>query len=458
MANTKYLTTPIQTTTMPPGVPYIVGNEAAERFSFYGMRAILVVFMTQYLLNANGQADHMTDPQARQWFHLFVASAYFFPLLGAIVADAFLGRYMTIMSLSIVYCLGHLALAINDTRLGLGIGLGLIAIGSGGIKPCVSANVGDQFGLLNQHLLGRVYSWFYFSINLGSAISMLLIPVLLKRYGPHVAFGTPGLLMLIATWIFWLGRKKFVHIPPSGKKFVEEIFSRDGLKALANLLPIYVFIALFWSLYDQSSSAWVEQAKNMNLHLFGHDWQPEQIQAANPILILIYIPLFTYVIYPALNKFFPLTPLRKMSIGFFFAVASFLVPAWIEARIGAGFKPTMAWQLLAYTFLMASEIMVYATGLEFSYTQAPKKMKSMIMSFFLATNSAGNLFTAAVNRFIQKPDGTASLTGPNYYLFFAALMFVASVAFIFVAMRYKGDTFIQGTGNTEKEAAAAQPS
>lgn len=458
MANTKYLTTPVQTTKMPPGVPYIVGNEAAERFSFYGMRAILVIFMTEYLMKANGQADHMTDPEARQWFHLFVASAYFFPLLGAIIADAFLGRFMTIMSLSIVYCLGHLALAMNDTRIGLAIGLGLIAIGSGGIKPCVSANVGDQFGPMNQHLLTRVYSWFYFSINLGSAISMLLIPVLLKRYGPHVAFGTPGLLMLMATWIFWLGRKKFVHIPPGGKKFVDEVFSRDGLKALANLLPIYVFIALFWSLYDQSSSAWVEQAKNMNLHLFGQDWQPEQIQAANPLLILIYIPLFTYVIYPVLNKILPLTPLRKMAIGFFFAVASFLVPAWIEARIGAGFKPTVAWQLLAYTFLMVSEIMVYATGLEFSYTQAPTKMKSMIMSFFLATNSAGNLFTAAVNHFIQNKDGTSKLTGPNYYLFFAGLMFVASVAFILVAMRYKGATFIQGAEGTEKEAPAAQPS
>src|SRR5258708_3761445 len=111
MDKPKYLTAPIQTTEMPPGVPYIVGNEAAERFSYYGMRAILYVFMTQYLMNAQGQPDHMTEEEARGFTHLFFASAYFFPLIGAIVADLFLGKYLTIMSLSIVYCLGHLSLA-----------------------------------------------------------------------------------------------------------------------------------------------------------------------------------------------------------------------------------------------------------------------------------------------------------------------------------------------------------
>jgi POT family proton-dependent oligopeptide transporter len=430
-----YLTAPIPTDKMPPGVPYIVGNEAAERFSYYGMRAILFIFMTQYL--------NMKDAEATGYTHLFFASVYFFPLIGAIVADVFLGKYATIMSLSIVYCLGHLTLALNDSRAGLALGLTLIAIGAGGIKPCVSANVGDQFGRQNQHLLTRVYLWFYFSINFGSAISMLLIPVFLRKYGPHVAFGTPGLLMFLATWIFWLGRKKFAHVPPGGRKFVREAFNREGVKAILNLLPIYLVISVFWSLYDQSSSRWVEQAEHMDRRLFGREWLPDQFQAINPLLILIYIPLFSFVIYPLLDKVFRLTPLRKISIGFFFTVASFLVPAWVETRIQAGFHPTIAWQMLAYTFLMASEIMVYATGLEFSYTQAPLRMKSIIMSLFLATNTAGNLFTAAVNFFIQNKDGTVKLAGANYYLFFAGLMFAASLIFILIAIFYRGRTYIQ---------------
>ena len=437
MATAKYLTTPVDTAGMPPGVPYIIGNEAAERFSFYGMRAILVTFMTKYMINASGQPDHMTDEQAREWFHLFVASAYIFPLLGAVIADVFWGRYRTIMNLSIVYCLGHLALAVNDTRAGLVVGLSLIAIGSGGIKPCVSVNVGDQFGKRNEHLLSRVYGWFYFSVNSGSFLSMLLIPYLLKHYGPHVAFGTPGLLMLLATIVFWFGRNKFTHIPPGGAATVKEAFSLNGLKSIGGLLVIYLFVAMFWSLYDQCSSAWVQQAEKMDLRFLGMDLQAEQFQAFNPLFILIYIPLFTYVIYPTIDRFFKLTALRKISIGLFLTASSFLVPAYVETLIGAGQKPTIWWQVLAYTLLIAGEIMVSITGLEFSYVQAPKKIKSMIMSFFLASVTVGNLFTSAVNHFIQNADHTSKLAGASYYLFFAGMMFVTAILFIPVAMLFK---------------------
>ncbi|MDB6018869.1 MAG: proton-dependent oligopeptide transporter family [Pedosphaera sp.] len=448
LVESKYASVPVKTAAMPPGVPYIVANEAAERFSYYGMRSILVVFMTHYMMTSSGQPDHMTDPQARAWYHFFMGTVYFFPLLGAILADAFLGKYLTIVSLSVVYCLGHLALALDSTRMGMALGLGLIAIGSGGIKPCVSAHVGDQFGPANQRLLPKVFSWFYFSINFGSAIATLLIPFLLKRYGPHVAFGTPGLLMLIATWFFWLGRRKFVHIPPGGKAFVRETFSRQGLRSLGQLLVIYLFLAVFWSLYDQTGGAWVLQAEKMNRYLFGHEMLAAQIQAANPLLILIYIPLFTYVIYPVVNRFFPLTPLRKISIGLFLIAGSFLIPAWVETRINAGFTPSIGWQLFAYAFLIASEILVSITALEFSYTQAPRKMKSLVMGLFLLSISLGDMFTAAVNVIIQNKDGTTKLSGVNYYLFFAGLMFATALLFIVVAKLYRGQTFIQGDEET----------
>lgn len=142
----KYRTTPVVTDKMPPGVPYIIGNEAAERFCFYGMRGILIIFMTQYLMNSQGELDCMNKEEAKGWYHLFMSAIYFTPFLGAILSDMFLGKYKTILSLSIVYTLGCAALAFDQTRLGLAIGLTLIAIGSGGIKPCVSSNVGDQFG------------------------------------------------------------------------------------------------------------------------------------------------------------------------------------------------------------------------------------------------------------------------------------------------------------------------
>ena len=448
MAKPSYLTEPRKSANLPKGIPYIVGNEAAERFSYYGMRTILVIFMTQYLKNAHGELSPMTDAEAKVWYHDFMAWAYFFPILGAILSDAFLGKYRTIIGLSIVYCLGHLALALDETRTGLTVGLSLIAIGAGGIKPCVTAHVGDQFGASNNHLLSKVFGWFYWSINFGAFISTLLTPYLLNKYGPHWAFGIPGILMFLATIVFWLGRRQFVHIPAGGKTFFKETFSPQGLRAMGKLMGLYVFIIIFWSVYEQNGSAWVLQAKKMDLNWAGVEWLPSQIQAINPILVLIYIPLFTYVLYPAINKFFALNPLRKIGIGMFLTVPAVLVIAWIESQLIAGKTPTIAWQLLAYVFMTAAEVMIYQTGLELSYTQSPNSMKSIIMSFYLLTISAGNKLTSYVNQFIQNEDGSTKLGGVSYHLFFAGLILATTVLYMIYARFYKEQTYMQQEANT----------
>ncbi|MDH3728948.1 MAG: POT family MFS transporter [Myxococcales bacterium] len=444
----RYRTAPQPMPGMPPGIPYIVANEGAERYSFYGMRAILVIFMTKFLMNAQGELDVMTDEQAKTWFHGFVTAVYFFPILGAIVSDAFLGKYRTIMTLSIVYCLGHLTLAIDDTRTGLALGLGLIAVGSGGIKPCVSAHVGDQFGQTNSYLLPKVFGWFYFTINVGALASILFAEPLLHRFGASVAFGVPGVLMAIATFAFWMGRNTFVHIPPGGVAFLREVFSAEGLKALGKLFIIYAFIAMFWALFDQQGSAWVLQAERMDRR-FGIDWDPSQAQWLNPALVLLFIPLFNRVVYPAFDRFWPLTPLRKISMGLFLTVFAFVVPAWVEARLDAGESVNITWQLGGYILITAAEILVSITALEFSYTQAPKKMKSLVMGAFLMSVSIGNFFTAGVNYFIQNPDGTSKLEGPSYYLFFAGAMAVTAILFVPVAVWYKEQTYIQDESPTE---------
>jgi len=160
-------------------------------------------------------------------------------------------------------------------------------------------------------------------------------------------------------------------------------------------------VAMFWALFDQSSSAWVLQADRMDRNLLGLEWLPSQIGAINPVMIMTFIPIFTWLIYPALNRVFPLTPLRKISIGLFVAVPSFLIPAWIETQIAGGELPNISWQIAAYVLLTAAEVFISITALEFSYTQAPKKMKSLILGFFLMSVSIGNLFTAGVNHFIQ---------------------------------------------------------
>lgn len=428
---------------MPGGIPYIVGNEAAERFCYYGLRAILVIYMTKFLLGASGKVEPMTDEEAKVSYHLFVSAAYFFPLLGAIVSDALFGKYYTIISLSLVYCAGTAVLAMFGTKLGMNIGLLLIAIGSGGIKPCVSAHVGDQFGPANKHLLQRAFSWFYFSINFGSTFSIFLTPLLLNKWGPKVAFGVPSVLMLLATVVFWLGRHKFIHVPPAGKVFVREALSTDGLKLIARLSTLFIFVSIFWSLWDQSSSAWVLQAEHMDLNFFGYKLQPSQVQTANPVMIMLFIPIFSYYIYPAIDRVFPLTDLRKIGIGLWLTLASFLIPAWLETRIAAGAVPSVHWHMLAFALLTAGEVCVSITALELAYTQAPKSMKSLIMSLYLLAVSAGNAFTALVNKVIQDDKGVSRISGAQYYLFFAALMLVTAIIFAFVASAYKPQAIMQ---------------
>ena len=296
--------------------------------------------------------------------------------------------------------------------------------------------------------MAKVYSWFYFAINLGACISMLLCPWLLSHYSARVAFGVPAIFMLLATVAFWLGRNKFVHVPAGGIGFVKECFSGEGLRAILKLSVIYVFVAMFWALFFQSQSAWVLQAKHMDLKWLGINWIPAQVQFVNSLLVMIMIPMFSYAIYPAINKVFRLTALRKISIGMFVAALSFVVPAWVETQIAAGLKPNIGWQFFAYVILTAAEVMVSITCLEFSYTQAPKKMKSFIMAVFLLSISLGNAFTAAVNYFIKNEDGTSKLAGASYYWFFTVMMLITAVIFIFVAAGYREKTYIQDEGGS----------
>jgi len=328
---------------MPRGVPYIIGNEVAERFSFYGMKGILVIFMTQHLITASGDPAYMTEEGAKSVYHLFTAGAYFFPLVGALISDILWGKYKTILFISLMYTLGHGMLALMDVGPHLGLwdmkpflfaGLILIAIGAGGIKPCVSAHVGDQFGTGNKRLLTQVFNWFYFSINLGAAASTLLTPVLLAKYGPWAAFGLPGILMAIATFVFWLGRNEFIHVPAAGwDKWVKETLSPEGKRALFNLSPLFlIFVPMFWMLFDQTGSAWVLQGDKMNREL-GIVWLPSQIQAVNPLLILSGIPFFVYVVYPLAGKVVKVTPLRKIGFGLVLTGVAFSVSALIETNI-----------------------------------------------------------------------------------------------------------------------------
>jgi POT family proton-dependent oligopeptide transporter len=166
---------------------------------------------------------------------------------------------------------------------------------------------------------------------------------------------------------------------------------------------------------------------------------------------MVLIPLFSRWIYPAVNRFWRLTELRKIGAGMFVTVLAFSIPTWIQMQIDQGAAPSIAWQLLAYVVLTSAEVMVSITCLEFSYTQAPRSMKSFVMAFFMLSIAAGNLFTAAVNFFILNEDGGSRLAGAAYYQFFTIIMLVTAIVFVVVARFYRGDTILQ------EEVAEALP-
>jgi POT family proton-dependent oligopeptide transporter len=342
-------------------------------------------------------------------------------------------------------------------------GLTLLAIGAGGIKPCVSAFVGDQFGPNQDQVLRKVYGWFYWAINLGAAFGFFVIPMVRNKAGYSWAFGVPGIFMALATLIFWLGTKHYVRQPPqradrgagfwtvvwfalthlgerkSGQHFFDVALSRFSLeevesaRAVVSILMIFLTVPMFWALFNQVNSTWVLQGKNMTPYYL---LDGETMQSAGSVLVMIWVPILTLGVYPWLERrgILP-TPLRRMSAGMVLGAVSFVICGFIQSRMDRGATLSVAWQLIPYVVLEAGEVMLSATALEFAFSQAPERMKSIVMSFWLMTMAGGHFLVAV---FTNLNSNYVHARGAVEFYFYAALMVVVAVAFIFLATRYRG--------------------
>lgn len=462
-------------TGMPKAVPFIIGNEAAERFSFYGIRSIMSTFLVAQFFNPtmNPMLQNVAEAKSNEMVHLFVTLAYFMPLVGGILADWFFGKYKVILYVSIIYAIGNLVLALSTHNLTFfSIGLIIIAAAAGGIKSCVSANVGDQFDKTNEHLLSKMYGWFYFTINTGSILSTIAIPLVYNKYGAELAFGIPGILMCIATIIFWMGRKKYVRVPPTGIKkenylsitryaiaqsfknrkgktvweVVGEKFSAeaiDGVRAVNRILMIFAFTPIFWAMWDQNLSEWVLQATKIDRHIFGYELLPEQIQTFNPLFLVSMIPVMTYGVFPLFEKMgMTPTPLRKIGAGLLLTAITFVIIALIQENIDKGGHPSVWWQILAYLILAIAEILVSITCLEYAYTHSPKSMKSTMSALYLLGISVGNYFDSLVNKSIANNGFFAQYTGAKYYWLFIGIIMVFFILYLFVAKRLPEKSYV----------------
>ncbi|XP_077280577.1 solute carrier family 15 member 2 isoform X2 [Temnothorax americanus] len=354
----------------PKSVFFIISNEFCERFCYYGMRTVLSL----YLFNMLGYSEDTSTII----YHVFTCFVYFFPLLGAIISDSWLGKFNTIFYLSIIYALGQVILSLSAApTIGLParefsmLGLFLIAVGTGGIKPCVSAFGGDQFILPQQEVqLAMFFSLFYFSINTGSLISTLLTPVIreTKCFGGDcyfVAFLVPACLMILSIVIFVSGKRLYKIVNPSGNLIVkvtkcvchaignkmrkkegkrdhwldhaDDIYDNkliEDIKVSLRVLKLFIPLPIFWALYDQQGSQWTFQATRMDGQIGSFMLLPDQLQAVNPLLIIIFIPIFETCIYPVFAKIHIIdTPLKKLVAGGFLASVAFIVAGIVEIQI-----------------------------------------------------------------------------------------------------------------------------
>jgi proton-dependent oligopeptide transporter, POT family len=503
---------------MPRQIPYIIANEGCERFSFYGMRNVLTPFLTTSLLLYLPAAER--GAAATEVFHTFVMGVYFFPLLGGWLADRFFGKYNTILWFSLIYCVGQGCLAaFPDDRTGFYTGMGLIALGSGGIKPLVASFMGDQFDSRTKHLAKLVFDAFYWIINVGSFAASFTMPLFMAQLGPRIAFGIPGVLMLIATVVFYSGRHRYVMVPPpppnpdSLLRVVRTALSAgarghgrpglavavlgtvlalaalvlavaalldpvpalclalvvvlgfggaatamqlerargrhadeavDGVRAVLRVLILFALITPFWSLFDQKASTWILQANSMRIPAWLPWLKPAQMQAINPVLVMILIPLNNLVVYPWLRRRgWQPTALRRMTAGIALAGVAWIIVGIMQLAIDAGTAVPIGWQLVPYVFLTLGEVLVSATGLEFAYSQAPAAMKGALMSFFNLTITVGSLWVLLANQSIKREAVTVWISGTGlgttafYMFFFAVFAFAAALAFGLYARRYR---------------------
>ncbi|XP_065363169.1 peptide transporter family 1 isoform X1 [Calliphora vicina] len=356
----------------PKSVFFIISNEFCERFNYYGMRTILVLYLSR-------QLDY-SDDTATVIFHIFTMFVYFLCVFGAIISDSWLGKFKTIFYLSLVYVCGSVLITLGAipplnlpaTTFTM-IGLSLIALGSGGIKPCVSAFGGDQFKLPEQiKQMTTFFSLFYFSINAGSLISTTVTPILREDvhcFGQKecysLAFGVPAVLMAVSIVVFVLGKPLYKSKPPAGNMVVlvsktignaistkwresktnprehwldyaDQKYEKsliEDVKVLMRVLVLYLPLPIFWALFDQQGSRWTFQATRMDGDMGSWDIKPDQLQVLNPLLILVFIPLYDVAFYPALSLIGIRRPLQKLTLGGILAGVAFIISGVVELNL-----------------------------------------------------------------------------------------------------------------------------
>lgn len=418
-------------TAHPIGFWFFFWGEFAERCSYYGMRAILLLYMIDALGFEKGKAS--------EWMHIFMAAVYFTPLLGGWIADRFFGKYWTIVGFSLPYILGHVILGFENVPC-LVIALSLLAMGSGVIKPNISTLMGltyDQQRPGQDRLRGDAFAMFYFAVNIGAFLSSMAMPRIRNDYGYSWAFMFPAALMVIAFALFAAG-KPFYARETVGK--ANEKQDDDGVTkwdVLGRILGLFAVVAFFWLVFDQSVSTLTLFAKehlDLTMRIFGaeiYTFTPDQVQSFNPMLILILLPVITYS-YRLLPKIgLNPRPTDKMFVGFVLTGATAAIMSLAGYLAGDG-TVSIWWEICAYIIVTIAEILISVTGLELAFTAAPKSMKGFVTGCWLAAVGFANVAAIFIAPLYSEP----WMTPAKYFGGTALAAIPVCIAFYWVAKRF----------------------
>ena len=387
----------------PRGLSTLFFTEMWERFSYYGMRAFLILYMTAPI-TAGGLG--FADAKAAGIYGLYTGSAWGAAILGGLIADRFLGQYRSVLAGGVVIALGHLVLAF-DFLTAFYLGLALVVVGTGLLKPNVSTLVGALYEPGDARR-DAGFSLFYMGINLGAFIGPLIAGYLAQRVGWHIGFAAAAVGMTLGLIQYVAGREPLKAAQNVRAQAARTAASGVGGGALTTtdyrrlgaVVIFFVFAAVFWGAYEQAGSTLNLFAdRYTRLSVAGFTFPSSWFQSVPALFVIIFAPIFAWM-WTRLGDRQPSTP-AKFAFGLLFAALAFLllVPAGASAAGGARVSPL--WLVGAYLLLEFGELSLSPVGLSAVTKLAPVQLVGLTMGIWFLANSAGNMLAGWAGSFFS---------------------------------------------------------
>jgi POT family proton-dependent oligopeptide transporter len=392
----------------PTGLATLFFTEMWERFSYYGMRAFLILYMTAPVVSGGLGFD---DAKAAGIYGLYTGSVWGAAIVGGLIADRLLGQYRSVLVGGVIIALGHFVLAF-DILTAFYVGLTLIVIGTGLLKPNVSTLVGSLYAPGDARR-DAGFSIFYMGINLGAFIGPLIAGYLAQRVNWHVGFAAAGVGMTLGLIQYVVGRRplqdaeqKLLKATKPTATSAAPALTTDDYKRLAAVVVFFLFVSIFWGAYEQAGSTLNLFAdRHTRLDLAGFSFPSSWFQSVPALFVIVLAPVFAWL-WTRLGDRQPSTP-AKFVWGLFFAGFAFLllIPAGRFAEQGSLVSPM--WLIGAYFILELGEMCLSPVGLSAVTKLAPSQLVGLAMGIWFLSNSAGNILAGwAATFFSTMPLGT----------------------------------------------------